>query len=34
MAWGWGDDSLELPPPQPLRDQELVAIVLQCLVPH
>ena len=34
MARGWGDDSLELSPPQPLRDQELVAIVLKCLLPH
>lgn len=34
MVWGWGDDSLEPPPPWPLRDQELVAIVLKCLLPH
>ena len=34
MVWEWGDDSLEPPPPLPLRDQELVAIVLKCLLPH
>ena len=34
MAPQGSHDSLELPPPQPLRDQELVAIVLQCLLPH